>query len=93
MSDSIISNERKCLVCGTSYNLHRHHIYFGLANRKKSEEYGCWCYLCGRHHNMSSEGVHSNRQLDLKLKVMCQKRFEEVYQDLDFLKIFGRNYL
>lgn len=93
MSDSIISNERKCLVCGTSYNLHRHHIYFGLANRKKSEEYGCWCYLCGKHHNMSSEGVHSNRQLDLKLKVRCQKRFEEVYKDLDFLKIFGRNYL
>lgn len=93
MSDSIVSNERKCLVCGTTYNLHRHHIYFGLANRKKSEQYGCWCYLCGKHHNMSSDGVHSNRQLDLKLKVMCQKRFQEVYKDLDFLTIFGRNYL
>ena len=93
MSKSIISNEKKCLVCHLPYQLHRHHIFFGTSNRKNSEKYGCWCYLCARHHNMSNDGVHFDKNLDLRLKQMAQKKFEETYPDLDFLKIFGRNYL
>jgi hypothetical protein len=90
---SIINNERECLVCGSTYNLHKHHIFYGTANRKLSEQYGCWCYLCARHHNMSNEGVHFNKPLDTKLKEYTQKRFNEVYPDLDFMQIFGKNYL
>ena len=66
--ESIINNEKKCLVCGTTYNLHLHHIFEGTGKRKVSEQYGCWCYLCAKHHNMSDEGVHFNKELDLKLK-------------------------
>ena len=90
---SIVNNERQCLVCGSTYNLHKHHIFFGSANRKLSEKYGCWCYLCARHHNMSNEGVHFNKPLDTKLKEYTQKKFNEVYPDLDFMRIFGKNYL
>ena len=94
MSDSIISNEPCCLICGTTKDLHKHHIFFGRANRPLSEKYGCWCYLCARHHNMSSFGVHNNRQLDLKLKKQCQEVWENVYgTHEDFMRIFGRNYL
>lgn len=90
---SIVDNEQQCLVCGSTYNLHKHHIFFGSANRKLSEKYGCWCYLCARHHNMSNEGVHFNKPLDTKLKQYTQKKFNEVYPDLDFMQIFGKNYL
>lgn len=90
---SIVSNDRQCLVCGNTYNLHKHHIYYGTGNRQLSEKYGCWCYLCARHHNMSSEGVHFNKTLDTKLKQHTQKRFNEVYPELDFMRIFGKNYL
>lgn len=90
---SIISNERECLVCKTPLNLHKHHIFFGNGNRELSEKYGCWCYLCARHHNFSNEGVHFNQRLNLQLRAFAQKRFIEVYPDLDFLKIFGVNYL
>ena len=90
---SIVSNEQECLVCGSTYRLHRHHIFFGTANRKLSEQYGCWCYLCARHHNMSNAGVHFNKELDKKLKAQTQKRFNEVYPELDFRKIFGKNYI
>lgn len=92
MSNSIICNDKKCYVCGTTYNIHRHHIYAG-ANRNHSEEFGCWVYLCGKHHNLSSEGIHFNKQLDLEMKKLCQKRFEEIYPDIEFIKIFRRNYL
>ena len=93
MAKSIISNERCCLVCGTTFDLHKHHIFYGSANRKLSEKYGCWCYLCARHHNMSCEGVHFNKILDTKLKQQAQKAFEYNNPDLNFIKIFGKNYL
>lgn len=93
MAKSILSNEKECWLCKTEYGLHRHHIYFGTANRKLSEKYGCWVYLCAYHHNMSNEGVHFNRELDLKLKRECQKEYEKDESREDFKKIFGKNYL
>lgn len=94
MSMSIVSNEPECLVCLTTRNLHRHHVYGGVGRRSKSEKYGCWVYLCARHHNMSNDGVHFNKELDLRIKRMCQKRWEDKYGTReDFIKVFGSNYL
>ena len=93
MSQSIISNERQCFVCHTTQNLHKHHIIHGYAFRKVSEHYGLWVYLCGYHHNLSNEGVHFNKELDIKLKRLAQEKFQEKYPDKDFIKELGRNYL
>ena len=90
---SLISNNRECLICGTTFNLHKHHIFYGTGKRGLSEKYGCWCYLCAIHHNLSNAGVHFNKEFDNELKQMTQKKFQEHFKDLDFLKIFGRNYL
>ena len=92
MSKSIVSNERMCYVCGTPYNLHKHHVYGG-ANRKKSEQYGCWIYLCAKHHNMSDEGIHFNKTLDTLVKDAVQTYWErENGTTEDFIKVFGKNY-
>lgn len=80
-----------CFICGR-YGTEIHHIFFGTANRKLSDKYNCVCGLCYYHHR-GNNGVHHNRELDLRLKRMAQRRFNEVYTDLDFLAIFGRNYL
>ena len=94
MSKSIISNKEECLICKTPLYLHRHHIFFGSANRKLSEKYGCWCYLCARHHNMSDEGVHFDKPLDIKLKRYCQQRWEAKYGDREqFIQVFGKSYM
>ena len=94
MTESIMSNEPVCFVCDTTEGLHRHHIFHGTANRKLSEQYGCWCYLCGRHHNLSIEGVHFNAAVDLRLKQMCQERWEVRFGDRSaFIKTFGKSYL
>lgn len=92
--ESIISNEYECLVCGDIRMLHKHHIFYGTANRKQSEKYGCWCYLCDYHHNKSGNGVHFNRSLDLNLKRHCQKKWEEIHGDREeFIRTFGKSYL
>lgn len=94
MSRSLISNEHECYVCGQVYDLHRHHIFYGTANRRLSENYGCWCWLCGWHHNLSDVGVHFNKKLDLRLKKVCQEAWEREYGGRsDFIAVFGRSWL
>ena len=91
---SIITKDfERCLICGTYQNIHKHEIFYGTANRKLSIKYGLVVPLCARHHNMSNQGVHFNKNLDIKLRIQGQKAFEFHYPDLDFIKIFGRNYL
>jgi hypothetical protein len=42
---------------------------------------------------MSSSGVHFDKGLDRNLKEFAQKKFNGVYPELDFRKIFGKSYL
>ena len=95
MSKSIISNERRCIVCGTNLNLHKHHIFHGTANRKKAEKHGCWCYLCALHHNMHPHSVHLNHEMDLQLKQDCQEvlETEHGWTREQFITEFGKSYL
>lgn len=91
---SIISNDKKCFVCGAKEGLNRHHIYAGYSNRRNSEKEGCWVYMCAKHHNMSNEGVHFNKEFDLYLKKFCQATWEmENGSREEFRKIFGKSYL
>lgn len=83
--------EMKCYVCGSPY-VEQHHIFFGTANRRKSDEYGFIIPLCAEHHR-GDRGVHFNKQLDRHLKQMAQRQFEETRDRADFIRIFGRSYL
>ena len=92
---SLIQQNKRCYVCGTTQGLHKHHIFYGIANRRKSEDDLCYCYLCFYHHNGSNKGVHFNRELDLKLKRECERAWLNVNNATikDFIKRFGKNYL
>ncbi len=79
-----------CFVCGNPY-VEEHHVFFGPANRKLSEKYGMKIYLCAEHHR-GARGVHCNRALDLRLKRLAQKVFEDTF-DMDFIAMFGQSYL
>lgn len=92
---SIIQSNNECYVCHAKHCLHRHEVFYGTSNRKKSLADGLTIKLCGKHHNLSSEGVHFNKDLDLKLKRLGQIVWEEYYQKStdEFIKRYGRNYL
>ena len=34
MVKSLLQRNKACYICGTTLNLHYHHIFFGTANRK-----------------------------------------------------------
>lgn len=92
---SIITKEKKCYICGTTQNLHCHHILFGR-NRSKADKDGLTVYLCYYHHE-GTDGVHgfNGHKLDLQLKIVAQKSWMEFYNKSvdDFIKRYGKNYL
>lgn len=88
-------NAKECLICKTTLGLHRHHIFFGSGIRPISEKYDATVWLCGKHHNLSNEGVHFNTELDLRLKKAAQIKLMQKYgwNTEEFIKVFKRNYL
>ena len=83
-----------CALCGSKNKVATHEIFFGTANRKKSIEDGLVVNLCGEHHNLGTNGVHFNRELDLELKKKAQTAYEQKLGSRDeFIKRYGKNYL
>lgn len=92
MKKSIVQSEKECYVCGRVTQLHRHHILFGTANRKVAEKHGLTVYLCLEHHE-GNTGVHHNKELDLELKRLAQRKFELTHTRQQWMDAVGRNYL
>lgn len=92
--DSVLQKEKKCYVCGTPYNLHSHHVFYGTSCRKQSEKLGLKLWLCYLHHNGSNQGVHFNMALDNSIKRMAQEYYEKNIGDRkSFIDRFIRSYL
>lgn len=94
MAKSIISEEKRCYMCGSMRWLECHHIFEGY-NRKKSEQYGLKVYLCHYCHNEPPNGVHHNKDNMLKLKRIAQEKAMKHYGWTveQFREIFGKSYL
>lgn len=94
MAKSIISEERKCYICGSVRWIEIHHIY-GAAYRNRSEQYGLTVPLCHYCHNEPPNGVHFNKEIRRKLQAKAQKIAMRHYKWSieDFRERFGRNYL
>ena len=86
---SLFSSEKtKCYFCGSTYKLTWHEIFFGR-NRRNSMKYGLCLRMCLKCHRKYQEDKNFNEVWHVR----AQKKFNEVYPDLDFVEIFGKNYL
>lgn len=95
MSKSIIQEEKACYFCGKVLDLEYHHIFYGTANRRLSDEDGLTVYLCFDHHR-GRFGVHNdNIEKDKLLKRVAQRAYMRKYKKTteDFIKRYGKNYL
>lgn len=94
MAKSIITEERKCYICGSSQWIEIHHV-FGGADRKTSEKYGLKVPLCHFCHNEAPNGVHQNKEIRRALQAKVQKKAMAHYGwDMEtWRSLFGRNYL
>ena len=90
---SVFQKRKACFFCNAEKGLHSHHIFEGTANRRKSEQYGFKLWLCAPHHNMSKEGVHFDKEKDIRLKQMAQTHFELQQSREVFIQEFGKSWL
>ena len=70
-----------------------HHIYGGNGRRKISEREGFIIPLTHDEHNMTDTSIHFNKELDLKIKRECQRKYEETHSRDDFIRLINRSYL
>ena len=90
---SIITEDMNhCYLCGSTKWIEWHHIFNGPC-RKLSTQYGLIVPLCHWCHNEPPNGVHYNIEKRTFLKQVGQTIFMKKYPELDFMKIFKRNYL
>lgn len=81
-----------CVVCGSPY-VQVHHVFFGTANRKISDQYGYVVPLCQEHHT-GQTGIHFKRDFDLAVKKQAQEHFEAHFGARnDFIRVFGKSYI
>lgn len=104
MSKSILQTTKECYLCRMeaesagyfgrlpSTGLHKHHVIFGKGNRKRSERYGLWVYLCVVHHEYGPQAVHTNREIRLMLSRIAERAFEKKYSKERFYEEFGQFY-
>jgi len=93
---SIIQTKKECFECMSYSNLEVHHIFFGTANRKLSEQDGLKVWLCYNHHR-GTKGVHGKEghTLDMYLKSIAQITYMQKYNKTkeEFIQRYGKNYL
>ena len=90
---ALVEDMTRCYVCGRT-PAQAHHVIYGTSNRKISDRYSYLVPLCIDHHTGQNGVHHGNKKLNLHLKQMAQKHFEDHYGSReDFIKIFGKSYL
>lgn len=92
MTKSALQHDKYCYLCFRSTGLERHHIFAGVANRKLSEKYGLWVWLCYDCHT-GQDGAQYNKELSLKLKQAAQRAFEMNNTRHEWMQIIRKNYL
>lgn len=99
---SLLQSRKECYICRiiygknaflTSEALDLHHVFYGTANRKKSDITGMVIWLCRDHHTAGELAVHRNKKIDLSIKREAQRKFEENYTRDEFREIFGKSWL
>ena len=89
---SILQSDKVCFLCARTVDLEKHHILAGTANRKLSEKYGLWVWLCHRCHT-GKDGAQYDPVKNKFLKMDAQYEFERTHTRAEWMRIFGKNYL
>ncbi len=88
-----MQTEQESYLSGRTDSLEEHHIFYGQGRRKLSERYGLKVWLTHDEHNEPPDGVHFNQEARRALERAGQEAFERKYPELNFMRIFGKNYI
>ena len=89
---SILQRNKVCYLCGRMTGLERHHIFGGVANRRISEQYGLWVWLCHECHT-GTDGAQYDPEKNRHLKQIAQMAYEQTHSRDEWMKLIRRNYI
>ena len=95
---SIMQEKCECYICHAPYTVGLdHHHAVGGRNRKKSDEYALWIWLCRKcHSELHDQGKHEKEiQADAEkafIKDMRKKGYPEEICREEWLRQFGKHY-
>ena len=92
MTKSIMQSEKRCYLCDRKTCLERHHVMSGTANRKLSERFGLWVWLCHDCHT-GKQGAQYDPVKNFLLRAEAQRAFEELYDHDTWMETFYKNYI
>ena len=72
-----------CEICGRQGQ--RHHIVF--RSQGGLNVWFNYAYLCAEHHTQSPDSVHRNRSFDLVLKIMLQRKLEDLFCEPEYTMV------
>lgn len=82
-----INNMEDCYLCDDKAD-NWQEIYSG-GNRKMSMTNGFCIPICCEYHNI----VQLNKQNNIYLKQLCQRKYEETHTREEFIRLVGKSYL
>lgn len=77
-------NFKKCFYCDNKRGIDIHEVYGG-SNRQRSMKNGLCVPLC--------RNCHSNVNIIMDLRKLCQKIYEKNHTRDEFIKLIGKSYL
>lgn len=89
---SILQDEKKCFICGTTIGLQLHHVLHGTGMRRIADKLHLTVWLCREHH-VGTYSPHQCKDVDLRLKRFAQSCYEDKHDRFDWMVKVGRNYL
>ena len=96
-SNLIINSIQSTLVSTTNYDVEttNNSVEYLIFNDypKQSNKYGLKIKLCYRHNNFNKYQEKFKNTLELSLKQLAQKKFEETRNRKEFIKHFNKSYL
>ena len=94
---SIIQSKNECFICKVNYDvvttndLSEYLIFNEYP--KQSNRFGLKINLCPRHNDFNKYQEKFKNALELSLKQLAQKKFEETRNRKEFIKLFNKCYL
>lgn len=93
--ESVLTTKKGiCYRCQKQCDTELHHIIHSGCSKKRQERMGLIVYLCADCHR-GTYGVHGKygHDIDIDLKKISQKMYEESHSRDEWMKEIGRNYL
>lgn len=90
--NSILTDQKRCYLCGRQCGLEKHHVFAGTANRRVSDRLGLWVYLCHECHT-GKDGAQYDPIKNRRLKMDAQFAFERTHTRAEWMRAIGKNYL